>query len=170
MSGAAKLLFGFCLACAAITAAAQRVVLDDSLSPIQNFAVEMSWPPGEIYRALNELLTGVSDTGPSLVGVVRNVEVRLDTSDFVGESARIYLSLPTLASGLGSPQELELRWEASGRFLPGAARLGQSALIFDGEIDQPVTSVVFDFVLTMENRGVENAFDLEPQYELELRP
>ena len=158
------------LAFAADPASAQRVRLDDSLSPTQAYAVDMSWSPGDIHRALNALLAGAGDSGPPLTGRIANVEVRLDTRDFVGESARIYLALPPFISGLDSSAGLELRWEAGDRFHSGAVRPGQSTLVFDGTIEQPVTSAVFSFLLVLEDGTSADVFEVEPTYELEVQP
>jgi len=100
-------------------------------------------------------------------GRVPAVEVRLDTRAFVGQPARIFLTLPRPADALGVT-DLELRWDASANFLPGAVRPGQSTLVFEGVIEQPVTSVVFDFLLIMDNGVAAGPFELEPVYEIEL--
>ena len=158
------------LALAAASASAQRVRLDDSLSPTQSYTVDMSWSHGELHRALNALMVGASDPGPPLSGTIANVEVRLDTSDFVGESARIYLALSSLISGLDSSVGLELRWEVSDEFLSGAVHPGQSTLVFEGTIEAPVTSAVFSFLLVLENGTDVDLFEVEPTYELEILP
>ena len=149
---------------------AQRVRLDDSLSPTQSYAVDMSWSPGELHRALSALMAGASDAGPPLTGHIANVEVRLDTRDFVGESARIYLALPSLISGLESSAGFELRWDAGEEFLSGAVRPGQSTLVFDGTIEASVMSAVFSFLLVLEDGTVADLFEVEPTYELEILP
>ena len=158
------------LALATASASAQRVRLDDSLSPTQAYAVDMSWSPGDIHRALNALMAGASDVGPPLTGRIANVEVRLDTRDFVGESARIYLTLPSLISGLDSSAGFELRWDADDAFLSGAVRPGQSTLVFDGMIEQAVTSAVFSFLLVLDDATDADLFEVEPTYELEVLP
>ncbi|NIW25409.1 MAG: hypothetical protein GWN29_13060 [Gammaproteobacteria bacterium] len=105
-----------------------------------------------------------------LTGQIANVEVRLDTRDYVGSSARIFLNLPSLIGGLGSPAGLELRWDASNPFYSGSVRPGQSSLVFDGRIEQPVTAAVFSFVLMLEGGADAPVFDVEPYYEIELIP
>jgi hypothetical protein len=154
------------LAVPARGAIAQRTRLDDSLSPVQTYAVELAWGPGEITRALSALVAGTPHSMPPVMGRVINVEARLDTRDFVGRTVRIYLTLPFPQSAGGLP-DLELRWEASNRFLAGAVRPGQSTLIFEGVIEEPVTSAVFDFVLALENGASGDPFVLEPIYEIE---
>jgi hypothetical protein len=165
MTAAVLLLVAFAMA-----ATAQRVQLDDSFSPIESYAVELQWSATEINRALRALQAGAADALPAMSARIPNVEVRLDTRAFVGRAARIYLRLPTVSADIGSPADLELRWEASGAFLAGAVHPGQSTLVFDGPVEQPVTSVIFDFVLLLENSGVGDSFGLEPVYEIEVLP
>jgi hypothetical protein len=152
------------------SAEAQRVKLDDSLSPTETYPVNLSWAPGEIKRSLNSLIAGTEDAGLPLTGGISNVEVRLDTRDFVGADARIYLTLPALVSGLDSPAGLELSWEASDQFLSGAVHPGQSTLVFDGTIEAPVTSAIFNFLLVLDTDTSADSFELEPIYELEVLP
>jgi len=151
-------------------AQAQRVRIDDSLSPVDTFAVQLSWGAADLRRALNALMAGTPDAGPPMTGRVANVELRLDTREFVGDSARIYLTLPPLIDGLGSPPGLELSWQASGAFLPGAVVPGQSTLVFDGVIDAPVMSASFSFMLSLQGGAESEVFDVEPYYELEVLP
>jgi hypothetical protein len=145
---------------------AQRTRLDDSLSPVPTHAVEFAWGPAEIRRALNALVADTPDSMPPVTGRVANVEVRLDTRDFVGRTARIYLTLP-FPQGAGGALDLELRWEASGLFSSGAVRPGQSTLVFEGVIEEPVTSAVFDFLFALGNGAAADPFFLEPVYEIE---
>jgi hypothetical protein len=83
---------GLALTLAAPIAIAQRTRLDDSLSPVPTYPVELAWGPAEIRRALNALVAGTPNSMPPVSGRVANVEVRLDTRDFVGRAARIYVT------------------------------------------------------------------------------
>jgi hypothetical protein len=60
-----------------------------------------------------------------------------------------------------------LRWEASGRFSAGTVRPGQSTLVFEGVIEEPITSAIFNFVFALGNGAVADPFVLEPVYEIE---
>jgi hypothetical protein len=158
---------GLALTLAAAVALAQRTRLDDSLSPVQTHSVMLAWSPIEMTRALNALAAGALDSMPAVTGRVPNAEIRLDTRDFVGRAARIYLTLPIAASGAGGTLDLELRWEASGPFLAGAVRPGQSTLVFEGVIEELVTSASFDFVFALGSGAAADPFVLEPIYEIE---
>lgn len=170
MSRPAVAFTGLLAAVTVTTAAAQRVRLEEFLSPTQTYAVEMQWNAGEITRALNAMAAGNAAAMPALTGRVDGVEVRLDTRAYIGQRVRIFLALPVLISGIDSPSDLELRWQSSGEFLPGAVRSGQSALVFEGVVTQPVTGFVMDFLLVLENGAAADAFSLEPFYEIEALP
>jgi hypothetical protein len=157
---------GLALTLAAPIAIAQRTRLDDSLSPVPTYPVELAWGPAEIRRALNALVAGTPNSMPPVSGRVANVEVRLDTRDFVGRAARIYVTLP-FPQGAGGALDLELRWEASGRFSAGTVRPGQSTLVFEGVIEEPITSAILNFVFALGNGAVADPFVLEPVYEIE---
>ena len=163
----ATITAGLALALVAPTALAQRTRLDDSLSPTQTYTVDLAWSPAEIMHAVQALVAGAPDSVPAVTGRIPSVEVRLDTREFVGRAARIYLTLPVPSSGLGSTLDLELRWEASGQFLAGTVRPGQSTLVFEGVLDAPITSAVFNFVLALESGTATDPFVLEPVYEIE---
>jgi hypothetical protein len=156
------------LAAAAAPASAERLRLDDTLSPTPSYVVDLGWRQDEIVRALGLLVAGDADAPVSISGRVPAVEVRLDTREFVGRPARIFLTLPRPADGTAGTTDLELRWEASGNFLAGTVQPGQSTLVFDGIVGQGVTSVVFDFLLVMDNGFAAGPFELEPVYEIEL--
>ncbi len=156
---------------AAMPAAAQRYRLDDSLSPVQTYGVSLEWSTTELRRALAALVSGGPEALPALTGQVNGVKVRLNTRAFVGQRARIYLVLPLAASGVTSPADLELRGQTlGGEMLDGTTRPGQSALVYEGVIAEPVLQSVFNFLMIMENGADADAFTLEPFYELEVLP
>jgi len=146
------------------TAEAQRIRLDDSQSPRESVPVNLALPADAIAGVLAR---GAAPAEQWATGQTPGVEVRLDTSAFVGQAARIYLTIPATAAD-GS--DLELRWEAQGQFLSGTARPGQSALVFEGRVDQPLTSAVFNFVLLVGERTGTQQNRMEVFYELEPLP
>ena len=100
-------------------------------------------------------------------GLLPGIEVRLDTSAFVGQAARIYLTMPPATA---NASDLELSWEAQGRFLSGRVRPGQSTLVFEGPVEQPLTRAVFNFVLLVGERTGTQQNRMEVFYELETLP
>lgn len=149
---------------AAAAAEAQRVRLDDSQSPVDAVPVNLA-PDADLVTAI--LGQGAAAADQRARGVTPGVEVRLDTSAFVGQPARIWLTMPPVAAD-GS--DLELRWEAQGRFLSGTVRPGQSTLVFEGQVEQPLTSAVFNFVLLVGERAGTQQNRMEVFYELEELP
>jgi hypothetical protein len=158
-------IFVAVLMLAAGPATAQRVRLDDSLSPADSLHIELHWDGVALAHAMNSPLAGARNPAPA-TGQLPGVDVRLDTREYVGQQARIYLRL----DGVAEATDLEIRFEASGRFLPGVVRPGQTALVFEGPIEQAVTSAVFSFVLTLGDGAVLEQESLEINYEIETLP
>ena len=146
------------------TASAQRVRLDDSPSPVDSLHVDLAWETDALLIAggLSALNAGLP---PPATGRLPGVDVRLDTREFVGQQVRIFLSV----AGVPEAADFELRWETGGQFLPGAVRPGQSALVFEGAIEQPITNAVFSFFLSVGDGDIsQNGLDVI--YELEALP
>jgi hypothetical protein len=150
---------------AASSASAQRVRLDDSLSPIDSLEVNLQWETSAAELAANAL--AATTDAAAARGQIAGVEVRLDTTEYVGAEARIYLSLPQPA---GDFTDIELRWQANGSFLSGSVRPGQSTLVFEGVIEQAITSAVFDFELLVSDSAGSEQNRIEAIYELEPIP
>jgi hypothetical protein len=149
-------------------ASAQRIRLSDTLSPQQNYSLDLALQPHELTRLISVLLNDEESPLPPLRGFLPGVEIRLDTSNYVDQRVRIYLVLPaTIVAGPGSGG-LQLSWEATGVFLPGSVRVGQEALLFEGELNSPITSGTFNFTLLVESDGLQDSFSIEPYYELEI--
>ena len=154
----------------AIPAQAQRQALDDSLSPRRNFSLDLKWNAHDMGRAISAMINNNASALPPLTGRLANVETRLDTRQYVGQHARIYLLVPVTFAGTHSPQNMLLSWETRGQFLAGSTRPGQSVLIFDGIIEKAVTRDVFDFTIAIEEGDVPDSFILETDYEIEIIP
>jgi hypothetical protein len=160
------LALGLALLSGSFQAMAQRVRLDDSLSPVDTLHVDLAWEADALARTASAPSTLAVELPPA-TGRIAGAEIRLDTSAWVGQQARIFLTIPDMG---GESMDIELRWEAGGRFLPGSVRPGQSTLVFEGPIDGPVTSVVFSFVLLVGDRAGSLQNGLDVFYELEALP
>lgn len=158
--GMASLLVGF-------DASAQRIRLSDSLSPQQNYSMDLSWQPQELNQYIAALLQGGEGPFPPMRGFLSGVEIRLYTADYVGQNVRIYLVLPSIVAD-PSAGTLQLSWESSGVFLPGSVRAGQETLLFEGMLENEVTVGTFNFMLQVEGGGTQNSLLIEPYYELEV--
>ena len=146
---------------------AQRVVLDDSLSPRQAYTLDLAWQSQDITAALQAMLGDDDAALPPLRGYLPDVEIRLDTRAHTGQRARVFLSLPAAIVGEAGGT-LELSWKGRGDFLSGSVRPGQQALVFEGEIERPVLQGVFDFMVALQVGAAASSFTFEPVYEIEV--
>ncbi len=148
---------------------AQRLELDDSLSPQHSFGVDMSLSSGELRAMIVALINGDDTQQTKKTGNIPDVDVRLDTSAYIGKNAKIYLTLQTPTNVFVSPDSMLLSWQTSGVFSNGQVRPGQSTLVFQGMIQQPVSGDVFNFILEFgANNALPPSFRFEPKYEIEL--
>jgi hypothetical protein len=136
-------------------------VLDDSLSPRQQYTMQFDWVHKERPSRLNR--------SEYLLQKARipNVEVRLDTSGYIGQSARIYLKLPEQIDGLAGIAGFLLTWTTRGMFLSGEIRPGGRSLIYDGGIKTPVMGDFFSFTLTVDADEMTGTLKYAPVYEIE---
>lgn len=158
----AGLLAALALACAQAFAAAP-VRLDDGASPRSRIDVKSRWLHGE---------EGLTDPARlnAMVADVPNLEVRLNTSRYVGKSGRVYLVVPDFVSGMRTPGGLRVDWRTRGPMLPGSAIPGTRSLVYDGRIAAPVLADFLDFTLTIDGRFVDSTLRFEPYFEIELEP
>ena len=100
----------------ALPSQAQR--LSDALSQQQQINIEFDW---KHHNAGDELDTKEFN---AVVAHARNVNTRLDTTDFVDTQARIFLGLPVQVRGLNNPQRLSVSWTTNGLFQDGEVTPG----------------------------------------------
>jgi hypothetical protein len=144
---------------ASIAIAAER--LDDSLSPRQDIDILIDWRHRDNLENLDEeQLNALSST-------VNNVEVRLNTAQYLGRQARIYLVLPVVIRGLDDPGALRLSWSTRGVFADGTVTPGMRALLYDGNITSQVMIDVLDFTIDIDGRAFNEPINFEPEYEIE---
>jgi hypothetical protein len=136
--------------------------LSDSLSPQQQINIEFDW---KHHNAGDELDEKQFNT---VIAHARNVDIRLDTSDFVAMQARIFLELPIQVRGLNSPQRLAVSWTTNGLFQNGEVTPGIRRLIFEGRITEPVMRDIFNFTFEVDARFLTELMRLEPVYEIEI--
>jgi hypothetical protein len=153
----------FALACLALAAAmpAGADKLDDSLSPRQNVDVIIDWRYSSNLDNLDE------EQLNALFSTVRNFEVRLNTAQFTGQQARIYLSLPVVIRGLDDPAGMRLSWTTRGVFTDGTVTPGTRSLLFDGIITSAVLIDILDFTIEIDGRSFKDPITFEPEYEIE---
>ena len=144
----------------ALPAQAQR--LSDALSQQQQINIEFDW---QHHNAGDEL--DVKEFN-AVIAHSRNVDTRLDTSDFVNTRARIFLELPVQVRGLNNPQRLSVSWTTNGLFQSGEVTPGNRRLIFEGIITEPVMQDIFNFTFELDARFLSEMLHLEPVYEIEI--
>jgi hypothetical protein len=136
--------------------------LDDSLSPQEQINVAFVWK----HPAPNETLDAREFN--AVVAQARNVDTRLDTSNYVGANARIFLELPIQVRGLENPYRLDVSWTTGGLFQDGEVTPGNRRLIFEGTIPTPVMRDIFNFNFEVDARFLTYNLRLEPVYEIEI--
>lgn len=144
----------------ALPSQAQR--LSDALSQQQQINIEFDW---KHHNTGDELDTKEFN---AVVAHARNVNTRLDTSDFVDTQARIFLGLPVQVRGTNNPQRLSVSWTTNGLFQNGEVTPGNRRLIFEGRISEPVMQDIFNFTFEMDARFLSEMLRLEPVYEIEI--
>ena len=143
--------------------AAPPVRLDDTASPRNRLEVKSRWLHNE---------DGLSDPARlnAMVAEIPNLEVRLNTSRYVGKSGRVYLVVPDFVPGVRTPGGFRVEWRTRGLFRQGAAVPGTRALVYDGRIATPVLADFLDLTMTIDGRFVDGALRFEPHFEIELEP
>jgi hypothetical protein len=152
----------FTLICLAFAAAlpVSAARLDDSLSPRQNVDVIIYWRYNNLENLDEEKFN-------ALHSIVRNFEVRLNTAQYTGKQARVYLGLPVVIRGLEDPAGMRLSWTTRGVFSDGTVTPGTRSLLFDGIITSAVLIDILDFTIEIDGRSFINPITFEPEYEIE---
>lgn len=136
-------------------------ILDDSLSPQKQYSVQFEW-------AHRGNTIGLSQEEFFLLkSTVSGVEVRLNTSDYEGKRARIYLTLPRQIEGFVSTERFLLSWKTDRLFYQGSVRPGNRTLLYDGVIESPVMVEMFTISLEVDARYLNGKIQYAPIYEIE---
>jgi len=143
----------------ALPAAAGK--LDDSLSPRQDVDVRIDWQHNGNLENLDERQFN------ALSGTATGTEIRLNTAQYKGRQARIYLVLPLVIRGLDDPDALRLSWTTHGVFADGTVTPGTRALLFEGLVDTEVMIDILDFTIDIDGRSFREPLNFEPEYEIE---
>jgi len=154
------LIIVFHLACLLTVQAAET--LDDSQSPRKQFTFKFEWANKENLSALNK------NEYFLLKAHIPDVEVRLNTSNYIGKKARIYLALPWQIDGFNGSQGFSLTWKTTGIFASGMTSPGNRALIFQGLIESPLLTEFITFTLKLDANRLTGKLRYAPIYEIEL--
>lgn len=137
-------------------------VLDDSQSPKKKFNIRFEW------EKQGNLSSVSKDEFFLLKAHIPDVEVRLNTSNYIGKKARIYLALPSQIDGFSGSRGFSLTWKTTGIFVSGATSPGNRALIFEGLIGSPLLTEFFTFTLKLDANRLTGKLRYAPIYEIEL--
>lgn len=137
-------------------------VLDDSQSPKKQFNIRFEWENQENLASVSK------DEFFLLKAHIPDVEVRLNTSCYIGKNARIYLTLPSQIDGFNGSQGFSLTWKTTGIFASGATSPGNRALIFEGVIGSSLLTEFFTFTLKLDANRLTGKLRYAPIYEIEL--
>lgn len=139
-------------ALAASTAWANPHRLDDSLSHTVPPNVQMQWlplTPGQPYAG------GMEAT--------LRVNVRIDTSQWVGRSGRVYMVLSR-----DQASSIEATWTTQGRLQAGRLTSGERALVFAGKINSPTLEDQLQVRLRSAADWASNSRRLNFHFELDV--
>jgi hypothetical protein len=153
-----ELLLMLCL-CVVLPVSAER--LDDSLSSQQQFDLNLDWKQPRDTDNLDERELN------ALTARARRVEIRLNTSRYVGQRGSIFISLPINIRGTGDSTALRMSWQTNGLFSSGSVTAGNRAKLFEGEITAAVMTDVFDITFDIDARQVYNNLRFQPVFDIE---
>jgi hypothetical protein len=137
-------------------------ILDDSQSPRKTYNIQLQWAHQGNVSDLDR------QEFQKLVARVPDVEVRLDTSNYVGQNVRIFLALPAQIDGLTSADGFTLSWKTQGLFSTGTTTPGNRALIFKGRLDTSQLIGFFTFKLNVDASRLTGKLRYAPIYEIEM--
>ncbi len=136
-------------------------ILDDSQSPQQTYNIQLQWAhPGDVSELSRQDFR-------KLIAEVPDVEVRLDTSKYVGQNVRIFLALPVQIGGLASSDGFSLAWKTRGLFYAGTTTPGNRALIYKGKLGTSQLTEFFNFTLNIDASRFTGKLRYAPIYEIE---
>ncbi len=125
--------------------------VDDSGTVVVDPIVEMQWqPPGR---------TGTT----SLVSASTRVSVQLNLGAWVGNSGRIYMTLPRSAG-----PTVRATWRTGGTLLPGSLVSGDRTLVYAGPVSTPLLRDLIDIELEADGARLAQPEALAFGFEIEI--
>jgi hypothetical protein len=144
-------------------ATAAPVRLDDTASPRSRIDVKPRWAHAEEVGDNPERVN-------AMLAQVPNLEVRLNTSKYVGKTARIWLVVPDFVPGLRSPNGMRVEWRTRGTLFGGSALPGTRTVVYDGVVRQALVTDFLDLTLHLDARFLERGLRFEPTFEIDVAP
>lgn len=146
-----------------MTAAAQQR-LDDSNSPRQQVTAELEWAHPMTSGMLRDFS---AERFNAVKARVRNLDIRLDTSRYVGSTARVFMTVPLPVKGLRSSSSMRIDWQADGVFEDGTLVPGSRALVYKGPIRDKELRSELDMTVSLDAREVTGELRFDPMFEIE---
>ena len=153
------LFAALCVNIAAPVHAATTERLDDSLSPRSSVMPTLSTTNGSVFD-------GAAPTEASLQ--FGWVEYRLNTSKFVGKTARIYYVVPAAIANLRSPHGLRVDWRGRDLFSSGSARSGERVLVWSGVVKSVRMEDALDLRMGLLLSEMQSPIRFESYFEIEV--
>ncbi len=126
-------------------------LVDDSKSTVLDANLPLQW------RSQSP------SNGDHAVQGVTRVQVRLDTSAWVGKPARIYMALPAQPIGL-----VKASWQTQGQLLSGQLNSGQRGLVWSGPVPRGFLEDVLTVTIVSDGRLLSAAQLLRFYFEIDL--
>jgi hypothetical protein len=130
-----KAVFVLMIAWLSGTGWAATFIVDDSASVVLDANLPMQW---------RSLAPAAGDH--QVLGTTR-VQVRLNTSAWVGKFGRIYMALPAQPNGA-----VLAKWQVQGLLLPGQLNSGQRGLVWSGVIPAALLEDVMTVIVQTDGR------------------
>lgn len=127
--------------------------VDDSGTVVLDPFLEMEWQPN-----------GTSG-GSSIVSAGTRVSVQLNLASFVGQTGRIYMTLPRT-----SGPTVRASWRTGGAMLAGSLISGERALVYSGPIGSAILRDIIDLRLEVDSARLASPESLSFGFEIELAP
>jgi hypothetical protein len=138
--------------CCSMAAQAATFRVDDSHSTVLDPSLSLQW------RTLSPA------SGDHVVQGMTRVHVRLDTSTWVGQFGRIYMSLPPQPNGAVTAE-----WRTQqGQLLPGTLVSGQRGLVWSGVLTKAILDDVLQVTIRADGRLLASAQMLRFHFEIDL--
>lgn len=139
-------------ACLTPTVQAAAFLVDDSKSSVLDANLPLQW------RSLSP-----SKGDHTVLGYTR-VQVRLDTSPWVGKFGRIYMALPQQPNGI-----VAAKWQTQGTLLAGQLSSVQRGLVWSGVVSKGLLEDVLTVTIESDGRLLSTAQVLRFYFEIDLQ-
>lgn len=127
--------------------------VDDSGTVVLDPFLEMQWQP----------------TGPAgasnIVSASTRVSIQLNLTPWVGQTGRIYMTLPR-----SSGPTVRASWRTGGGLLAGSLISGERTLVYSGPIGSPILRDIIDLRLEVDSTRLAGPESLSFGFEIELAP